>query len=223
MCESARRLFAVKRRRLLHSSFRVQTRCSVIRAVVLNRSVDVGIASILILLGLILAQPSKGGKRGEDEAIPGFQAEPPGTRQATPGDVHFQLIRSGRAAGKDVDSVDISIYRADDGTLVQHRFEIYHSSSQARNKMQSMLEKAKTILEQGNKLDNQGKIVGDRAVLLPERSQPTIVWREANDLYVISSEKLGYARAFERHLDKSSPSSSHPTSSVPSPPNKVTP
>lgn len=109
---------------------------------------------------------------------------------------------SGRAGGKDIVSADISVYKADDGTLLNHSLEIYHTPSQAQTRMQTMVKKAKKVVEQGGKLDDLGKTIGERAVIVSERSEPVIVWREDRYLYIIRSKKLDYALAFEKQLDK---------------------
>jgi len=162
-------------------------------------------STLLLVLGIGFSQIVNGHDKNGETLTPvlPFQDQQPVSTQPQTDAVHFHLILSGKLGTKGADSVDFGNYKADDGTLVQRRVETYHSPSQAQEKMQKMVEKAKRVVDRETTTDTHGKATGERVVLITESSDADVVWNENSSLFIIRSKKLEYALAFEKQMDQS--------------------
>ena len=124
--------------------------------------------------------------------------------QSTPqGDIEFELVAAGEG---DVDAVSASFrsYRSSDGVAVLFLTEVFGSASSARAAFEKRANNARSIIERGVKVDREGNVIGERAVLLffdrteTDEEMVAVLWTRKTDLLVIKARSLEHALAFER-------------------------
>jgi hypothetical protein len=114
--------------------------------------------------------------------------------------VRFRLVLSGKLKVKDADTAGFDLYKTEQGTSLQRRTEVYHSASQAKDKMNAMFDGAERLVQRGPKLDKAGLPVGERILFISKQSQATVSWTEGKTLYVIESSNLSDVLDFENQL-----------------------
>jgi hypothetical protein len=97
------------------------------------------------------------------------------------------------------------IYDSTDGVGVVMTVETYSSASLARAEMMRKIKGATRIVERVRKTDQNGKLIGKRAVVIApgdsrDRSYATILWLDQEDLNIIESSSLHVALEFERQF-----------------------
>jgi len=137
------------------------------------------------------------------------------SEQPTTGEkITFTPVIEGRGIKKGAEEVSFARYKSGDGVLVERRIERYRSAPRARAEMQTMVEKAATVIERGAKLPGEGQQKGQRVVLsVPHgrgrERQAVILWSDGPDLYVLRSPSLRHVLAFEKQAYEAPPPS-HP-------------
>jgi hypothetical protein len=94
----------------------------------------------------------------------------------------------------------ITGYTAYDGKQLSLRSATYTSQSEASLELQKRLQNATRIQEVGAKYNQQGKIVGKRAVAFfafDDKEIAAILWTKQKSLFVIKTESLDCALEFE--------------------------
>ena len=134
--------------------------------------------------------------------ISNAKSEPPIPQESRIGDIRFHLVLQGRLGIMGGGSSDFSDYKTDDGTKVSTRIESWRSAGQAHDAMQRLTNQASRVVDTHPKMDEHGRIIGERAVFLipvgrSKTSLAVVAWMKERDLYVIESPKLDYALAFE--------------------------
>ena len=114
--------------------------------------------------------------------------------------VSFSHGRKGNGA-----KYSAGIYDSTDGVGVVATVETYPSASRARAEMIMRIKRATRIVERGRKTDHNGKLIGERAVVIAagdsgEGSYATILWLDQEDLNIIESSSLQVALDFERQF-----------------------
>lgn len=114
--------------------------------------------------------------------------------------VSFSHGRKGNGA-----EYSAGIYDSSDGVGVVATIEIYPSGSRARAEMIRRIKRSTRIVERGRKTDRNGKLIGERMVVIASgdsgaRSFATILWLDQEDLNIIESSSLQVALEFERQF-----------------------
>jgi hypothetical protein len=115
----------------------------------------------------------------------------------------FKLIRMANGIKDDGAPFSTNVYETTtDKQKVWQDFFHYDSPEEVKKAFDAQVKKASKIVEQGNLLDSQGQIIGERAVLIfnpPEKkSSAMILITDSNKLRDIQSYSLNDAREFER-------------------------
>lgn len=123
--------------------------------------------------------------------LSGRPAEP--TRSPTLWVSRFKLVTQGHGRNAATGgSFSSSSFKAEDGTELTVTSERFRSSVAAREALEVVIQKAETVLEQGTMCDGEGRIVGERAiVVLPstvrDRNRSVLVYRNGEELISFKS------------------------------------
>lgn len=95
------------------------------------------------------------------------------------------------------------IYDSTDGVGVKSTVEVYYSAARSKHELTRRIKAATKIIERGNKIMQNGKVVGKRVVLIsPGGTRDTpyvaVLWVDREDLHVIESISLQHVLEFER-------------------------
>jgi hypothetical protein len=82
---------------------------------------------------------------------------------------------------------------------VEREIEVFESSERAIEELEVRMKKARKIIESGPIYDKRGQLLGKRAVTarLKATELAEILWTNDNKLYIVRSESLRHALAFE--------------------------
>lgn len=112
-------------------------------------------------------------------------------------------------SGRKSNGADFSagIYDSTDGVGVSSTVEVYYSAARAKREMKRRIKTATKIIERGNKENQNGKLIGERVVLISpgdtrDSAYVTVLWVDREDLHVIESPSLQHALEFERSFYK---------------------
>ena len=100
----------------------------------------------------------------------------------------------------------ITGYEAPDGVQISLSFAPFQSPSKAEREMHERLKNAISIIERGEKYDDKGRKVGERAVAFFKSKEEgknvvLVLWTEKKDMYEVESYSLSHAVEFERTRD----------------------
>ena len=121
----------------------------------------------------------------------------------------FRGIVSGSATTANGTSFSFHTYKSSDGVPISTRFERHISSTSAKKEFLRNISTALEVLGRGNKMDEDGRETGERAVITskPQGStnlQIIVLWTAGSQLYYIESPSLQHALEFEKwYLNKS--------------------
>lgn len=98
-------------------------------------------------------------------------------------------------------------YDSTDGVSVIFTVETYSSKSSAIDELRKRISRATRIIERGRRIDQDGRPIGERVVLVfppgvDNGGYSTILWLEDEDLNEIESTCLQVALEFERQFHK---------------------
>jgi hypothetical protein len=121
----------------------------------------------------------------------------------TQGDTEFEFIAAGQG---DLDGIDASFqsYRSSDGVGVLFLTQVLSSAESARLEFEKRGQSAIRIIERGDKVDREGNIIGERAVLpffdraKTDKEMVAVLWTRKIDLLVIETQSMEHALAFEQ-------------------------
>lgn len=110
---------------------------------------------------------------------------------------------SGRAETTDGIVFSFHSYKSSDGVPISTRVERHGSHARAKRELLEHIRAAIKVLDREPKLDDNGKYVGDRAVLSSKQKesgklQTTVLWTDDSQLYFIESPSLQHALEFEK-------------------------
>ena len=105
-----------------------------------------------------------------------------------------------------VDGMNASFqgYRSSDEVDVVLWTNVLSSPQSAAKEYENRVQNAKKIIEKGIKIDRDGNVVGERAVLIfPDRSNTdkemvAVLWTRKTDLLVVETLSMKHALAFEK-------------------------
>ncbi|MFY9607490.1 MAG: hypothetical protein WAU45_02605 [Blastocatellia bacterium] len=124
-------------------------------------------------------------------------------KRTTQGDMEFRLVKAGEG---DIDGIDSSFqsYSSSDGVAVLFLTQILSSASCTQKEFEKRVEKAITIIEKGVKVDRDGKVIGERAVILfldrtnSDKEMVAVLWTRKTDLLAIEAQSMDHVLAFEK-------------------------
>jgi hypothetical protein len=132
-------------------------------------------------------------------------------QQSKDGRISFQLLSSGRAAKKGALNVSFNTYQSPDNIRVYYSIESYDSEESARAELENMVKHASKIIERGQKNSPDGRVIGERAVLISactltaKNNQTVVVWTDKAALAVLCSQSKGHALDFEQQVHSPRP------------------
>jgi hypothetical protein len=124
-------------------------------------------------------------------------AETPNHKQS--GQRKWEFYRTSMGELRDEDGVHLGFthFKASDGSNLTVLYEDFVSSAQAKDYFEKQLAKAAKIIERKNKLDTEGKVVGERSEIplriSPEKTIPAVLWTDGvkfHEIYSSSRESI---------------------------------
>ena len=99
------------------------------------------------------------------------------------------------------------MYESSDGVGVGYSAGDYGSPSRAKKYLREKIKDALQIIERTPKLDDTGKLVGERVVAMYPPNAPfeelgSVFWTDGSHFYVIDSPSLKHTLEFERSSDR---------------------
>jgi hypothetical protein len=118
-------------------------------------------------------------------------------------DIEFKDVEGGRGRTRDGTVFSFHLYEAVDGVGISTTIEKRGSRSRAHQEMRRKIAKGDRIIELGPKLNDKGKRVGERAVVIfpgqeAFKPQAAVIWTIDSDLFYIESPSLDYVLKFEK-------------------------
>jgi hypothetical protein len=156
----------------------------------------------LVATGILFGDYRGASVREADKRVSLRDAE----QQSKAGHISFQLVASGRAGKKGALNVSFNSYKSADNILVFYSIEGYDSEQSARAEMENMVKHASKIVERGQKNAPDGRLIGERAVLISactltaKNNQTVVVWTDKAKLAVLCSQSRRHALDFEQQV-----------------------
>lgn len=101
----------------------------------------------------------------------------------------------------------VQVFDSSDGMRLTLRRDFFKSPAQANEKLQGDVKKAVEITERGPKVDESGKQIGERAVMIfvpnpknENERHATVSWTENSTYYSIQSSSLRHVLEFEKRF-----------------------
>jgi hypothetical protein len=98
------------------------------------------------------------------------------------------------------------VYEASDGARLTRRIIFYPTPERARKKMDSELKLALRVMERSQKIDAEGRVVGERAVILyspdrlkKEKPRAKVIWTASDQFNSIDGPSVPHVLQFEKH------------------------
>jgi hypothetical protein len=109
-------------------------------------------------------------------------------------EVEFTATMMGELLDEDGQHLGFSHYTASDGTDLAALYTGFFSAEGAPEYFEKQLAKAAEVIERKNKLNSEGKVVGERAQILrrmdSRKTVPAVLWTDGKSFHEIYSSSL---------------------------------
>jgi hypothetical protein len=118
-------------------------------------------------------------------------------------EMEFHLMDAGEG---EISGMDTSFqsYESSDGVEVLFLTRTLSSADRAQKELQKTIETATRIIEKGVKRDRDGRVIGERAVILfsdgtkTDNERAAVWWTRKSDLLAIEAKSMDHVLAFEK-------------------------